>query len=87
METDDGNVLLTSALLTLHQTRSTVNADDQATRDFRIKSTAVSSTLAVQNALHPSHDFVGRGIGGLVEINATIARNKKISNAITKYIP
>lgn len=45
VETDNANVLLTSTLLGLDQTSSTVNADDQAASDLRIKGTGVTSLL------------------------------------------
>lgn len=77
MEADDGDVLLTGSLLALDQTRGTVDTNNQTTRDLGIESTAVSRALAVENALHPGDHLVRGGIGGLVEVNATVAGNEQ----------
>lgn len=45
VETDDGNVLLSGALLGLDKTGGTVNADNQASRNLGIESTTVTSLL------------------------------------------
>lgn len=45
VKTDHANILLSCALLRLDQTSRTVNADDQASRDLRVESSAVTSFL------------------------------------------
>ena len=45
VQTDDGNVLLSGTLLRLDEPGSTVNANDQASGNLRVKGTAVTSLL------------------------------------------
>jgi hypothetical protein len=45
MKTNDADVFLSGTLLGLDQAGSTVNADDQATGDLRVKSSTVTSLL------------------------------------------
>lgn len=71
VETNDTNIFLSSALLGLDESGGSVNADDQASCDFWIESTTVTSLLHPEHALDPCYDFVARGIRGLVEINHT----------------
>ena len=64
---------LTRALLALHQAGRAVDADNQAARDLGVQRTAVARSLAAEDLLHPGDNFVGRGIGRFVEIDASIA--------------
>ena len=73
VQADDRHVLLTRALLALHQSRGTVDTDDQAARDLRVQRTAVTGSLAAEDLLYPGDDFVGGGISGFVEVDASIA--------------
>jgi hypothetical protein len=71
METNDADVLLSGTLLGLDQAGRTVNTDDQATGDLRVKSSTVTSFLCPQDSLHPSDNLVTRWIGRLVEVDHT----------------
>lgn len=42
MKADDADVFLSSALLRLNKTGSAIDADDEASSDFRVKSSAVT---------------------------------------------
>ena len=72
MELDDSDVLFTSRLLGLDQTRRVIDANNEATGDLRVKSTRVTSLVNLQDFLDPSDDLVGGGVGGLVEVNDTV---------------
>jgi len=50
---NDANVLLSGSLLGLDETGGTINADDEATSDLGVESTAVTSLLDSQHALDP----------------------------------
>lgn len=69
MELEDGNVLLSTALLRLSQTSSTVNADNQTPRDGGIERTTVSSLVHTKNSLNPGDNLVRRWVGGLVQVD------------------
>lgn len=71
VQTEDCNIFLSGALLALHETGSAVNADNQASSDLGIESSRVTSALNTEHALKPCHDFVGGGVGGLVEVDDT----------------
>ena len=45
MHANDANVLLSGSLLGLDETGGTINADDEATSDLGVESTAVTSLL------------------------------------------
>ena len=69
----DHHILLTGALLRLHQTRRAVAADDEAAGDLGIKRAGVSGFLAAKDAANPRDDFVRGWVRRLVEIDDTIA--------------
>lgn len=76
VETNDTDVLFTSTLLSLHETSSTVKADDEASGDLRIESAGVAGLLhlsdAIEELLHPRHDLVRGRVGRLIQINNTV---------------
>mmetsp|Transcript_98276 Transcript_98276/g.248059 ORF Transcript_98276/g.248059 Transcript_98276/m.248059 type:complete len:255 (+) Transcript_98276:523-1287(+) len=53
VEPDDGHVLFARRLLRLYQTRSTVQANQEAARYLRIQSSRVTCFLALQDTLDP----------------------------------
>lgn len=71
MQTEDCNIFLSCALLALHETGSAVNADNQASSDLGVESSRVTGALDTEHALEPCDDFVGRRVGGLVEVDDT----------------
>jgi len=67
----------TCGLLSLDQSSGTFQADDQATSDLGIEGTTVTSLFhggetLQEDFLDPGDDFVGRRVGGLVEIDDTV---------------
>lgn len=48
----------TCALLRFYKSRSTVDADNQATSDFRVKRSTVTRFFDTQDASQPGDDFV-----------------------------
>jgi hypothetical protein len=68
VEAHNGDILLSGSLLGLDETCGTVDADNKTTGDLGIKSTAVAGLLCSEHALHPSDDFVGGRVGGLIEL-------------------
>lgn len=76
VESDDTNVFLTSALLSLDQSGGTVQTDDQTTSNLGIKGTRVTGLIHLsdifEQLLDPGDDFVGRGVGGLIQIHNTV---------------
>lgn len=73
MQSEHRDVLLTSSLLRLDETRGAIDAHDQAASDLGIERAAVASLLDAQNATNPRHDLVRRRVGGLVEVDDTVA--------------
>jgi hypothetical protein len=69
VESDDGNVFLSCSLLRLDESCSSVDTDNQTSSNFRVESSRVSSLFNSKDSLHPSDNFVRRGVGRLVEIN------------------
>lgn len=65
----NSDVLLSCALLGLDQPCRTVDADNQATSDLGVKSTAVTGLLYPKHATNPCDDFVRRRVGGLVQVD------------------
>lgn len=51
MQTDNADILLSGTLLGLDEAGSTVNADDEATSNLRIKGTAVAGLLATKDGI------------------------------------
>lgn len=68
VEAHNGDILLSGSLLGLDETCGTVDADNETSGDLGIESTTVAGLLCSEHALHPSDDFVGGGIGGLIEL-------------------
>lgn len=60
-------------MLSLHETGRVVDTDYQTSSHFRIEGATVTGLVNLQDALNPSHDFVGGGIGWFVEINDSIS--------------
>lgn len=87
VQSDDGNIFLSGALLGLDETGGAVDADDEAPRDLGIEGTTVASFLdttwsasppsgvdtgnAPKHTLHPGDDLVTRRVRGLVEVDDT----------------
>lgn len=71
VESDDTDVLLSGALLRFDQTSCSVDTDDEASSDFGVKRSRVSSLLHPQNPLQPRDNFVRRWVGRLVKVNDT----------------
>jgi hypothetical protein len=71
VQTEDCNIFLSCALLALHEAGSAVNADNQAASDLGVESSRVTGALDTEHALEPCDDFVGRRVGGLVEVDDT----------------
>jgi hypothetical protein len=74
VQTNNSNVFLTGALLGLDQTSRSINANNKATSNSRIKSARVASLLDTEDFLHPSNNFVRRGIGRLVQVDNTVLK-------------
>lgn len=62
VEAEDADIFLTGALLGLNEPRCTINADDEAARDFWVKCTTVTSFFATQDPPQPSDNFMRRRI-------------------------
>ena len=71
MKSDDADILLSGTLLRLYQTSGTVNADDETAGNLGVESAGVTGSLNPKNTLDPSDNFVGRRVGGLVEVDDT----------------
>jgi hypothetical protein len=74
VQTNNSNVFLTGALLGLDQTSRSINANNKATSNSRIKSARVASLLDTEDFLHPSNNFVRRGIGRLIQVDNTVLK-------------
>lgn len=72
VEADDADVLFTGTLLAFHQASRTISADDQAASDFGVKSSTMPGLFNTKNTSDPGDNFVGRGVGGLVQVHHTI---------------
>mmetsp|Transcript_46471 Transcript_46471/g.77221 ORF Transcript_46471/g.77221 Transcript_46471/m.77221 type:complete len:358 (-) Transcript_46471:304-1377(-) len=75
VETNNRHILFTSILLRFHQSRGSVNGDEQVARHFGIESTGVPRFLNAnrrQNVLDPCHHFMRRRTRWLVQIDHTI---------------
>ena len=69
VESDDTDVFLSCSLLGLDESGGSVDTDDQTSSDLGIEGTGMTSLLASEDSLHPGDDFVGRRVGGLVEVD------------------
>ena len=69
VESDDTDVFLSCTLLGFDESGGSVDTDDQASSDLGIEGTGVTSLLTSKDSLHPGDDFVGRRVGGLVEVD------------------
>ena len=58
MKLDNGDVLFTCRLLGLDQASCIVDADNEATSNFRVERSRVTSLVDLQDFLDPSNDFV-----------------------------
>ena len=65
------DVLLSSALLRLDQSRGAIDADNQTSCHFRVERSRVTCSLNAENALDPCDDFVRGGIRRLVKVDDT----------------
>ena len=72
MKFDHGNVLLTSGLLCLNQSSRVVDAHNQAASDLGVEGSGVPSFFHLKNVLDPGDNFVGRWVGGLVEVDNAV---------------
>ena len=72
MQATDAHVLLSGALLCFHQACGPLDADDEVAGDLWVEGTAVSGLLHTQHAPDPGHHLVGRGVGGLVQVDAAV---------------
>lgn len=61
----------TGSLLGLDKTSGAVDADGQAAGNLGVEGSRVASLLAAKDATDPGDDFVGGGVGGLVEVDDT----------------
>lgn len=69
MKPDDADVFLPGALLRFDQSGRTVDADDEAAGDFRVEGTGMTGLLDTEDPFEPGDDFMGRGIGGFVQVD------------------
>mmetsp|Transcript_19054 Transcript_19054/g.36388 ORF Transcript_19054/g.36388 Transcript_19054/m.36388 type:complete len:229 (-) Transcript_19054:26-712(-) len=72
VQTCNAYVLLTSTLLRLDQASGTVDAHDEVARYFWVQGSRVARLLYAQHAPQPSHHFVGAGVGGFVQVDASV---------------
>ena len=72
MKASDTDVLFTGTLLRLDEPCSSVDADNEITRDLRVESSTVSCLLDTEDSLDPSDDLVRGRVGGFVEIDDTV---------------
>ena len=66
---EDCDVLFSCTLLALDKACRSVNADNEASGDFRIERAGVARLLDAEDASDPRDHFVRRGIGGFVEVD------------------
>ena len=69
MQTEDADVLLAGILLRLDQASGTLDANDQTAGDLGVQRSAVASLVHTQDSFDPGNDFVGRGVGRLVQVD------------------
>jgi len=69
VESKDGDVLLSGSLLGLDESSGSVDADEEASSDLGIEGSRVTGLLTSEDSSKPSDDFVGGGVGGLVEVD------------------
>ena len=72
MQLYNSHVLLTSRLLGLHETRGIIDAGDQATSDFGIKSARMARLIDFEDLLDPGDDFMGAGVRRFVQVDHSI---------------
>jgi hypothetical protein len=72
MELEDTHVFFTGGLLGLDKSGGVLNADNEASSDLGIESTTVSGLLDFEDLLDPGNDLMGRGVGGLIEVDNTV---------------
>ncbi len=63
----------TGSLLGFHKTSSPINANDETSSNFGIKSARVTSLVNFKNATDPSNDLMGRWVRGLIEVDDSVA--------------
>ena len=73
METSDAYILFSCSLLTFYQTSGTVDADDEIAGDLGVQGTGMTGLFDAQNTFDPGDYFVGRGVGGFVEVGYSVA--------------
>ncbi len=71
MKPNDADVFFTGTLLGFDEPSCAIQADDQATSDLRIQSSAVSSLFDPKHALDPGHHLMRAWIARFVEIDHT----------------
>ena len=69
MQTEDADVLLAGILLRLDQASGTLDANDQTAGDLGVQRSAVAGLVHTQDSFDPGNDFVGRGVGRLVQVD------------------
>mmetsp|Transcript_13303 Transcript_13303/g.24656 ORF Transcript_13303/g.24656 Transcript_13303/m.24656 type:complete len:220 (-) Transcript_13303:166-825(-) len=72
VQANDRHVLLSGALLRLDQTSGTIDAHDKTACYLGIECAAVTGLVHSENTTSPSHYFVRRGVGGLVQVDESI---------------
>lgn len=72
VQLENGHILFACRLLGLDEASCVVNACDEAASDFWIKRAGVARLLNLEDLFYPSDDFVGRGIGRLVQVDDTV---------------
>ena len=84
VEAEDGNVLLSGALLRLHETGCAVNADDETACNFGVKSSGVTGLLNTEDATNPGDNFVRGGVCRFVKVDDTVSRKESVSFAANR---
>lgn len=72
MQAHNGHVLLAGLLLGFHQTSGTVYANNQTASHFGVQSSGVTGFFNSENLLDPGDDFVGRRVGGLIQVDHAV---------------
>lgn len=81
VESHNRNVLLSSTLLGLDESRGSVDTNDQTSCNFGVESTAVAGLFYTEHALYPGNDLVGGGVRWFVQLRKNIVSEgvKKVS--------
>lgn len=69
VQTEDADVLLAGILLRLDQTSGALDANDQTAGDLGVQRSAVAGLVHTQDSLDPGNNFMGRGVGRLVQVD------------------